>query len=75
MEIKTTTTIRYFQKRSRINYLTNNHTFFDSIITLRFGETKKVKEKFYPAKIPRNIWDVNVDIIVISKLVKTKTNI
>ena len=74
MEIKTTTTIRYFQKRSRISYLTNNHTFFDSIIILRFGETKKVKEKFYCAKIPRNIWDVNVDNIVISKLVKTKTN-
>ena len=41
---------------------------------MRFGETKKVKEKFYCAKIPRNIWDVNVDNIVISKLVKTKTN-
>ena len=41
---------------------------------LRFGETKIVKEKFYAAKKPINIWDVNVDNIVISKLVKTKIN-
>ena len=36
---------------------------------LRFGETKIATEKFYAA-----FWDVNVDNIVISKLVKTKTN-
>ena len=36
---------------------------------LRFGETKIATEKFYAA-----IWDVNGDNIVISKLVKTKTN-
>ena len=41
---------------------------------LRFGETKIAKEKFYAAKKPINIWDVNVDNIVISKLVKTKIN-
>ena len=41
---------------------------------LRFGETKVTKEKFYAAKKPIKIWDVNVDNIVISKLVKTKTN-
>ena len=32
---------------------------------LRFGETKAAKEKFYSAKKPINIWDVNVDNIVI----------
>ena len=31
-------------------------------------------EKFYGAKRPINIWDVNVDNTVISKLVETKTN-
>ena len=41
---------------------------------LRFGETKITKEKFYAAKKAINIWDVNVDNIVISKLVKTKTS-
>ena len=41
---------------------------------LRFGETKIANEKFYAAKKPMKIWDVNVDNIVISKLVKTKTN-
>ena len=42
---------------------------------LRFGETKIAKEKFYAAKKPLNIWDVNVENIVISKLVRTKTNL
>ena len=41
---------------------------------LTFGETKEAKEKFYEAKRTINIWDVNVDNIVISKLVETKTN-
>ena len=41
---------------------------------LRFGETKVTKEKFYAAKKPIKIWDVDVDNIVISKLVETKTN-
>ena len=40
---------------------------------LRFGETKIAKVKFCSAK-KTNIWDVNVDNIVTSKLVKTKTN-
>ena len=39
---------------------------------LRFGETKKEKEEFYGAKKPIKIWDVDVNNIVISKLVKTK---
>ena len=38
---------------------------------LRFGETKAATEKIYSArKKTINIWDVNVDIIVISKLVE-----
>ena len=41
---------------------------------LRFGETKIAKEKIYDAKTPIKIWNVNVDNIVISKLVKIKTN-
>ena len=41
---------------------------------LRFGETKVAKEKFYSAKKPINIWDVNVDNIVIWKLVEIKIN-
>ena len=41
---------------------------------LRFGKTKVAKEKFYGAKKTINIWDVNVDNIVISNLVGTKTN-
>ena len=41
---------------------------------LKFGETKVTKEKIYAAKKPRKIWDVNVDNIVISKLLETKTN-
>ena len=39
---------------------------------LRFGETKIAKEKKVHAV--KNIWDVNVDNIVISKLVKSKIN-
>ena len=38
---------------------------------LRSGGKKIAKQKFYAAKKPIKIWDVN---IVISKLVKTKTN-
>ena len=41
--------------------------FFDSIIMLRFGETRVAKEKFYGTKKPINIRDVNVDNIGISK--------
>ena len=41
---------------------------------LKFGEKEIAKEEFYASKKPRKIWDVNVDNIVISKLVKTKTN-
>ena len=41
---------------------------------MRFGEKETAKEKFYAAKKPIKIWDVNVDNIVISKLIETKTN-
>ena len=45
------------------------------MMILRFGKTKEAKEKFYGAKKKTiNIWDVNVDNIVIAKLVETKTN-
>ena len=39
---------------------------------LRFGETKVIKENFYAAKKPIKIWDVDVENIVISKLVTKK---
>ena len=43
-------------------------------IILRFGETKIAKEKFSAVKNRLCIWDVNINNIVISKLIKTKTN-
>ena len=45
---------------------------FDGITGLRFGKTKLVKEKFYGAKKLIKICDVDVDNIVISKLIETK---
>ena len=39
-----------------------------------FGKTKVAKGNFYGVEKTVNIWDVNVDNIVISKLVETKTN-
>ena len=41
---------------------------------LRFYKTKVTKEKFYCAKKPVNIWDVNADNIVVSKLIKRKSS-
>ena len=41
---------------------------------MKLRETKVTKEKFYAAQKPTKLWDVNVDNIVFSKLVKTKTN-
>ena len=41
---------------------------------VKFVKTDIAKEKFYAPKKPIKIWDVNVDNIVISKFVKTKTN-
>ena len=39
-----------------------------------FGEPKVTKERFYAAKKSVKLWNVNGDNIVISKLIKTKTN-
>ena len=39
---------------------------------MRIGETKATKRKSF--MLQKNLWDVNVDNIVISKVVKTKTN-
>ena len=42
---------------------------------LKFGETKIAKEKFYAAKkLNKKNWDVSVENIVVSKLVKIKVN-
>ena len=41
---------------------------------VKFEKTEIAKERFYAAKKPITIWNINVDNIVISKLVKTKTN-
>ena len=40
----------------------------------RFGDKEIAKERFYAPIRPITICDVNVDNIVFSKLVKTKTN-
>ena len=47
--------------------------FFDVVIMLRFGETKVAKEKNYGAKKVIKIWYVDVNNIVILKLIRTKT--
>ena len=39
---------------------------------LIFGEAKITKERFYGAKKPIEIWDVDADNIVILKLIETK---
>ena len=41
---------------------------------MKSGKTEIAKENFHTLKICIKIWDVNVDKIVISKSVKTKTN-
>ena len=41
---------------------------------VRFGEKEIAKGKVYVAKKPVKIWDVDVDNIVISKLIAKKTN-
>ena len=42
------------------------------MIILSFREKEIAKEKFYTSKKPIEIWDVNVNNILVSKLVKTK---
>ena len=41
---------------------------------LRFGEKEIAIKSFYASKKPIRFWDVNADNIVVTKLVKTKTN-
>ena len=41
---------------------------------VRFGDREIAKEIFYAAKRSIKIWDIQVDNIGISKLVKTKAN-
>ena len=41
---------------------------------VKFGEKELAKERFYAAEKPIKVWNVNVDNIVISKLIETKTN-
>ena len=41
---------------------------------VKFWKTEIGKEKFYAARKTMKFWDFNVDNIVISKLVTTKTN-
>ena len=48
--------------------------FFDLIIMARSGETKVAKAKFYAAKKAINIYNVNIDSIVTSKLIQKQTN-
>ena len=40
----------------------------------RLRETKVAKEKFYVVKKSIKIWNVNIDNIIISKLIETKIN-
>ena len=73
VKIKITTTILYSQKNVGIIQLKKNDKFFfDSIIILRFGDTKVGKENLYGVKKAIKILNVNVNNVVISKLVETK---
>ena len=40
---------------------------------MRFGKINARKEKFYEAKRPIKIWNVNVGNIIISNIVETKS--
>ena len=41
---------------------------------VKFGEEEIGKEKFHVSKKAIKIWDVNVDNVIMSNLVKRKTN-
>ena len=49
-------------------------TLHATLIILRLGKTKVAKEKFFGAKNTNkiNIWDLNVDTVVISKLAERR---
>ena len=49
--------------------------FFDNIRMFRYGRTNVEKEKLYGGKKRIKIWNVNVNNIVISKLLGTKNNL
>ena len=58
-----------------MNQPKNNHkNVFHCIIMMKFEKTEIAKENFYGAEKPIKLWDINVDTLVILKLVKTKTN-
>ena len=42
------------------------------MLLLEYGQIKVAKEDFYDAKKPMKIWDVNLDNMVILKLLETK---
>ena len=42
------------------------------MIMMKLGKTEIAKEQFYAANKPIQIWNINVDNIVTSRLVKTK---
>ena len=62
---------KIFLEKCSYQLAKNNHNFH-SIIMLTFGEKQIAKEKLYAAKKTYEIWDVNVNNIIISKIVKTK---
>ena len=73
INIKISTTIRFLEQNAHISQLKSNQkNFFCSVIMVKFGKTEIAKQKFYVAKTPTKIWDVNVYNIVTSKLGKTK---
>ena len=41
---------------------------------MKFEKTKVSREEFYGAKKPMKFWYVNLDNIIISKLVESKNN-
>ena len=60
----------YFQKNVRVSQLKNNHNLFLWYNNVDFWRDKNSKKKIWDAAIkPINIWDVNIDNIVISKLI------
>ena len=76
-KIKINTTIIYSDKNvSIIQLKKNDKTFFDIIIMQRFGNTKVAKEECYGVKKKKKKknWDVNVDNIAVTKLIKPLIN-
>ena len=53
----------------------NDNKNIDSIVMLRSGKTKVGKEEFYCIKKQMKFWDIDVNSIVILKLIETKNNL